>query len=228
MSFFIAIDGLDGSGKHTQTSLLCQWLREQGREVCALSFPCYGKKSAIPAEMYLNGELGGKPEDTNAFAASVLFSVDRYLSYRIDWKELADRKDAVIVSDRYSTANAVHQLSKMPRSEWESFLSWLWDFEFQKLGLPKPDLVLYLEMPPSVSRKLIVSRSEETGRKQDIHEMDFSHLEKSYAAALYAADALGWDTIHCAENGEPRSIPDIQEEIRAHVASALKNEDAIR
>ena len=222
MSFFVAIDGLDGSGKHTQTTLLCDWLREQGAEVRALSFPCYGEKSAIPAEMYLRGELGGKPEDTNAYAASVLFSVDRYLSYRTDWKRAADRTDTVIVSDRYSTANAVHQLSKMPKEEWESFLSWLWDFEFVKLGLPKPDLVLYLEMPPAVSRKLIRSRSEETGRKQDLHELDFSHLEKSYEAALYAADALGWDTVHCAEGGEPRSISSIQEEIRSHVLRALK------
>ncbi len=223
MSFFVAIDGLDGSGKHTQTTLLCEWLQELGKEVRALSFPCYGEKSAIPAEMYLRGELGGKPEDTNAFAASVLFSVDRYLSYRTDWKRQADREDTVIVSDRYSTANAVHQLSKIPKSEWASFLSWLWDFEFCKLALPKPDLVLYLEMPPSVSRKLIRSRTEETGRKQDIHETDGSHLEKSYEAALYAAEALGWTTVHCAENGEPRSISSIQEEIRSIVCTALKN-----
>ena len=221
MGRLITIDGLDASGKETQSALLCAALREQGYRVRELSFPMYGEKSAVPVELYLGGALGDNPDDTNAYAASTFFSVDRYISYRTDWsRDLAD-PDTVVVTNRYTTANAVHQLSKLPQAEWEGFLSWLWDFEFGKLGLPTPDCILYLEMRPDISRRLLASRSAATGRVQDIHEKSTDHLEKSYRAALYASDTLGWNRIRCFSGDDPRPIPDIHRDIMDVLAPYL-------
>ncbi len=213
MGLFITLDGLDASGKETQSALLCAALRDRGFRVRELSFPMYGEKSAVPVELYLGGALGDKPEDTNAYAASTFFSVDRYISYRTDWKRDIDDPDTIVISNRYTTANAVHQLSKLPRTQWENFLAWLWDFEFVKLGLPRPDLILYLEMRPDISMRLLDRRSGETGRKKDIHEKSADHLINSYEAALYASDTLGWNRIRCFDDDAPRPIADIHREI---------------
>ena len=223
MGKFITIDGLDGSGKGTQSDLLCAWLRAQGRPVRELSFPCYGQKSAAAVEMYLGGELGSRPEDTNAYAASSFFSIDRYLSFRTDWERDWRDPDTFIVSNRYTTANAVHQLSKLPREQWKDFLSWLWEFEFDRLGLPRPDVVLYLEMPPEISMRLVEHRSKETGQKKDIHELSREHLVKSYEAALYASETLGWTRVRCFDGVEPLPIGEIQETLRKILAPYLKN-----
>ena len=213
MGRLITIDGLDASGKETQSALLCAALRERGYRVRELSFPMYGEKSAVPVELYLGGALGDNPEDTNAYAASTFFSVDRYISYRTDWcRDLAD-PDTVIVTNRYTTANAVHQLAKLPEAEWDGFLSWLWDYEFDKLRLPRPDAVLYLELTPALSRRMIAARSAQTGRAQDIHEKDATHLDRSDEAALYASDRLAWNRIRCYEGDAMRSRQSIHDEI---------------
>jgi len=214
MGRFIVIDGLDGSGKETQTNLLAEHLRSCGKQVRILSFPCYESKSSLFVRMYLGGELGQSPDDTNAYAASSFFAADRYLSYRTDWqKDIAD-PDTVVIANRYTTANAVHQLAKLPEAEWDGFLSWLWDYEFGKLGIPAPDDILYLEMLPEISISLIRSRSAETGRVIDIHEADESFLHRSYKAAMYASDKLGWTRIRCYREGAPKTRAEIAEEIR--------------
>ena len=146
MSSFIAIDGLDGSGKATQSAILCSALENVGKRVRKLSFPMYDSKSSTFVKMYLSGELGKNAADTNAYAASSFFSMDRYISYASDWKADYLRDDTVIVADRYTSANAVHQLSKLDKSKWDAFLEWLTDFEYKKLTLPSPDLVIYLEV----------------------------------------------------------------------------------
>ena len=197
MSTFIAIDGLDGSGKETQSNLLVSKLKIDGYAVRSISFPMYDSESSALVRMYLEGKLGTRPSDTNAYAASTFFACDRYASFKSDWKQDYDKLDKVIVANRYTSANAVHQLSKMPREQWDAFLDWLWDFEFIKLGLPSPDLVLYLELPPELSMELVARRSAETGRVKDIHEMDEAYMRRSYEAALYAAEKLGWTTIKC-------------------------------
>ena len=163
----------------------------------SISFPMYESESSAPVRMYLEGKFGSRPSDTNAFAASTLFAVDRYASYKSDWKKDYDRLDNIIVANRYTSANAVHQLSKMPREQWEGFLDWLWDFEFIKLGLPVPDLVIYLELLPEMSMSLVNSRSDETGRRKDIHEKDEAFMRKSYEAAQFACERLGWTRIRC-------------------------------
>lgn len=213
MGKFIAIDGLDGSGKGTQSELLVKRLESEGKRVRVLSFPVYESDSSTFVRMYLEGKLGKKPSDTNAYAASMFFAADRYVSYKTDWKKDIDDPDTVVVANRYTTANAVHQLSKLPESEWEGFLAWLWDFEFGKLGLPAPDLVLYLELPPKLSLSLVKSRSDTTGQKMDIHELDTVYMDKCYEAALYSCKSLGWKQIKCYNGDEIRTREDIAEEI---------------
>lgn len=213
MGKFIAIDGLDGSGKGTQSEKLVNKLIAEGKKVRVLSFPIYESDSSIFVRMYLEGKLGDKPSDTNAYTASMFFATDRYISYATDWKRDICDPDTIVVANRYTTANAVHQLSKLPKEEWEGFLEWLWDFEFTKLGLPKPDLVLYLELPPRLSLSLVKSRSDTTGQKMDIHEKDTAYMDKCYEAALYSCKRLGWKQIKCYEGEKIRTREDIFAEI---------------
>lgn len=217
MGRFIVIDGLDGSGKETQSLILKKRLEDIGVRVRYISFPQYDSDSSLFVKKYLNGELGSRPEDTNAYAASSFFAADRYLSYRTDWKKDIDDPDTVVIANRYTTANAVHQLSKLPKEQWNGFLTWLWDYEFYKLGVPIPDDVIYLEMHPDISYRLIKSRSEKTGRSIDIHEADGSFLYKSYEAAIYASDRLNWTRICCYEGDTPLS----REEIADRIATEL-------
>lgn len=217
MGKFIAIDGLDGSGKGTQSEKLVDKLISEGKKVKILSFPMYESDSSLFVKMYLEGKLGNKPSDTNAYTASMFFACDRYISYATDWKKDIEDPDTYVVANRYTTANAVHQLSKLPEEEWETFLSWLWDFEFTKLGLPEPDLVLYLELPPSISLSLVKSRSDSTGQKMDIHEKDTDYMAKCYDAALYSCKKLGWARITCHKDGKIRTREDIFEEIYSKV-----------
>lgn len=214
MGKFVVLDGLDASGKETQTALLEQALCARGEKVRTLSYPRYGTVGAAGVELYLKGGLGAHPEDTGAYAASTLFAVDRYLSFRTEWE--ADYREAgtVILANRYTTANAVHQLSKLPREQWDAFLDWLWDFEYGKLGIPSPDCIFYLEMPPHLSRMLLARRAAQTGRVSDIHETDPGYLDRCYEAALYAADRLGWTVIRCYdEEGNLRTREQIHKEI---------------
>lgn len=217
MGKFIAIDGLDGSGKGTQSEILVERLKSEGKRVRVLSFPVYESDSSIFVKMYLEGKLGSKPSDTGAYAASMFFAADRYVSYKTDWKKDIEDKDTYVVANRYTTANAVHQLSKLPEDEWEDFLAWLWDFEFNKLGLPEPELVLYLELPPSLSLSLVKSRSDTTGQKMDIHELDTAYMNKCYDAALYSCEKLGWKQIKCYEGDKIRTREDIAEQIYKEV-----------
>ena len=214
MSKFIVIDGLDGSGKGTQSAILAENLKKEGKKVLLIDFPMYDSDSSLFVRKYLGGQLGSRPEDTNAYAASAFFAMDRYVSYRQDWGKALEDGETIVIANRYTSANAVHQLSKLPREGWDAFLLWLWDFEFDKLGIPRADTVIYLEMTPDISMKLVNLRSEATGRKKDIHELDKSHLEKSYAAAIYASEKLGWKRIKCYSDGEQLTIEEISKLVR--------------
>lgn len=213
MGKFIVIEGTDGSGKETQAKLLCDDLALSGKKVRYISFPCYESDSSFAVRKYLSGELGENPDDTNAYAASMFFATDRYISFVTDWKKDISDPETIVVANRYTTANAVHQLAKLPRYEWNEFIVWLRDFEFGKLALPRPDLVIYLDVPNDVSEKLIEARTKETGRGKDIHESDISFLRKSHDAAIFASSVLGWRTVRCAEKGVLRSRADIHSEI---------------
>jgi dTMP kinase len=218
MGKFIVIDGLDGSGKGTQTDILVEKLKSEGKRVRTLSYPVYENDSSMFVRMYLDGKFGKNPSDTNAFAASMFFACDRYISFKTDWLKDIEDPDTYVIANRYTSANAVHQLSKLPREEWDEFLKWLWDFEFSRLCLPVPDATIYLELPPVLSLSLVRSRSAETGRKMDIHELDTSYMEKCYDAALFSCKALGWKQIKCYEGDKIRTIDDISKQIYDEVS----------
>lgn len=195
------MEGLDGSGKNTQSEKLERYLKNKKIDVMRVSFPDYESRSSTLVKMYLDGELGASPDDTNAYAASAFFACDRYISYVTGWKKFLDREDTVVIANRYTTANAYHQLSKLPREEWDSFLEWLWDFEFKKLSLPTPDRVVLFSVLPEVSQRNIEKRCAEEHIKKDIHEADAAYLKKCYEAAYFAAKKLSWETVECTRDG---------------------------
>lgn len=221
MGKLIAIDGLDGSGKHTQCEMLLNTLKEQGRNVRLVSFPKYESESSSLVRMYLRGDFGKNPDDVNAYASSTFYAVDRYADYMMNWKDFYEEEDSIIIADRYTTANAVHQLAKLDHEYWEPFLSWLFDFEYIKMGIPKPDLVIFLEMKPEISQRLVKSRSEKTGQKRDIHEVDPDYINRCYNAAKYTADNHGWKRITCFKGKEPLSPEDIHEQVEKEVTYLL-------
>jgi dTMP kinase len=216
----ITLEGLDGSGKATQTELLCAELSRRGARPLHVSFPDYESESSAPVRMYLNGEFGKNPEDVNAYAASSFFAVDRYASYARRWR--GDyRNGALIVADRYTTSNLIYQLPKLPRGEWDTFSDWLLDFEYAKLGLPAPDLTVYLKMDPEVSQMLLDRRYHGDREKRDIHESNTAFLEACRASAAYAADRLGWRTVECVRDGAPRPAEEIGADILKIVMGEL-------
>ena len=216
----IVIEGLDGSGKATQAKLLAQHLASQGLPVREVTFPDYASDSSALIKMYLAGQFGSKPDDVNAYAASSFYAVDRYASFLRFW-----RKDylsgATIVADRYTTSNAVYQMEKTPREDWNKYLAWLQDYEYGKLQLPRPDLVLFLDMPTEISQRLLSGRYAGDERKKDLHESNVEFLTRCRRTALYAAEAMGWHTVSCSQEGAPRKIEDIQRDIREIVSQKL-------
>lgn len=184
MGKLIVIEGLDGCGKSTQLELLPQNLLKNGIESKSVSFPDYDSNSSALVKMYLGGEFGKKPSDVNAYAASLFYAVDRFASYKTNWGDYYNQ-NGVIVSGRYTTSNAVHQTSKMDESEWKGFLDWLYDLEYNKVGIPKPDKVIFLDMPIEVSQKLLSGRYKGDEAKKDIHESDTAYLDKCRKAAMF-------------------------------------------
>ncbi len=211
------IEGLDGSGKATQTARLIESLRGAGRDVTPLAFPCYDSDSSALVRMYLRGDFGAKPGDVNAYAASAFYAVDRYASYKKDWQS-AYEAGGVFVADRYATSNAVYQMCKLPRADWNAYLDWMCDFEYEKLGIPAPDTVLYLDMQPETSERLMRARYAGDESKKDIHEKDLQYQQISREAAHYCADKLGWRIIRCDAGGSLRAV----DEIAADIYNAVK------
>ena len=221
MGKLIVIEGLDGSGKSTQLSLLEKRLKEAGKDCRAVSFPDYESNSSALVKMYLNGEFGKNPDDVNPYAASAFYTVDRYASYQSVWGEYYNC-GGTVVSGRYTTSNAVHQTSKLPENEWKAFLDWLYDFEYNRIGIPKPDKVIFLDMPVEVSQGLLDKRYSADGGKKDIHESDTDYLDKCRKAAPFTADFSGWERISCAENGKLRGIKEISDDILNSVLELYK------
>lgn len=218
----IVIDGLDGSGKATQSEILYKKLKEKGEKVIKVSFPNYSGKGSTLVKMYLQGELSSNAEEVNAYASSTFFAADRYTSFMQDWKK-EYKNGAYVILDRYTTSNAVHQTSKLPKGEWDEFLDWLFDYEYNKLCIPKPALVIYLDMKPEVSQKLLSKRYNGDESKKDIHEKDVNYIKSCRDAALYVANKYNWKTISCDENGKPLTIEEISKKIDECVKCEITN-----
>ena len=221
----IVLEGTDGSGKETQTKRLCETLTQYGYKLRQLSFPCYGTTAAGPLEMYLRGDFGKHAAEVSPYAASMFYATDRFASYKTGWGKFYE-DGGLSISDRYTTSNAVHQGSKLPSSERGAFLDWLYDFEYQKIGLPAPDLVIYLDVPAEVSAKLAAMRKGKAGVQHDIHETDTEYLAACRDAALDIAMHSGWTTINCTSGMALRSIEDIHEAVLAAVRPVLLKQTA--
>ena len=222
MGKLIVIEGTDGSGKSTQFRLLTKRLDDEKRSFQKLVFPQYSEPSSALIRMYLGGEFGTKPSDVNAYAASAFFAVDRYASYKKVWGQWYEN-GGLILSDRYTTSNAVHQASKEPEETRAEFMKWLYEFEYDRLGLPRPDLTIYLDVPTDFTEKLLRHREADTDTKADIHEQDMEYLATCRRIGKAAASFYGWTVIECVRDGAMRSIEDIHEEIYRHVAACLED-----
>lgn len=221
MGKLIVIEGTDGSGKSTQFRMMSQHLAQDNIPFKHLVFPRYQEESSALIRMYLGGQFGKKPTDVNAYAASAFYAVDRFASYKMDWGQWYE-DGGVVLSDRYTTSNAVHQASKVPEAEREAYLGWLYDFEYAKMGLPKPDLVIYLDVPTDFTEKLMRKREADTNTKADIHEQDMQYLATCRQTGRAAAEYYGWTVISCVKDGAMRSIEDIHEEIYRYVTKCLE------
>lgn len=215
MGKIMVIDGLDGCGKSTQLDLLNKALETEGIRYRQISFPDYSQPSSALVKMYLGGELGGSPAEVNAYAASSFYAVDRYASYKCFWRD-DYKNDVPIIAARYTTSNAIHQMTKCPENEWDTYLEWLEHYEYDLLGLPRPDKVIFLDMPLEVSQKLLEKRYDGDCGKKDIHERDTTYLVNCRKAALFAAQKLGWIVVPCSKDGEPLPMQEIHQCLLEH------------
>lgn len=216
----LVIEGLDGSGKATQTQKLMERLESLGKDAVKVSFPNYEDDSSALVKMYLRGDLG-QAEEVNAYAASLFYTVDRYATFRKSYERFW-KQGHCIVADRYTTSNMFHQCTKEPKENWDSYLSWLEDLEYEKVGLPRPTRVIYLDVEPAVSKTLLSKRYEGDEGKKDIHEANFNYLLRCRESALYAAEKFGWTVICCSSGEGIRSVEDIHEEIWQSVRDCLE------
>ena len=211
MRKFIVIDGLDGSGKTTQFEIIKNILNKN-HNLTAISFPDYNKPSSALVRMYLSGQIATNAKEINAYAASSFYAVDRYASYKLYW-EKDYLNNNIILASRYVSSNAIHQMSKLPENQWDNYLSWLDDYEHNKLGLPRPDCVIFLDMPIEVSQKLMTSRYDGNESKKDIHESNIAYLQTCRKTALYAAAKNNWYIVNCSDGKNAYDIHSITEQI---------------
>ncbi len=208
----VVIEGLDGSGKSTQFEIVDKLLLNKNIPHKSISFPDYDNPSSALVKMYLSGEFSKNAADVNAYAASSFYAVDRYASFKLFWEKAYNSGDLILAS-RYVTSNAIYQMVKCEKSEWDNYLKWLFEYEYDKLGLPRPDSVIFLDMPISVSQKLLSSRYDGDENKKDIHEINVDFLERCREAALYTAEKFNWNIIKCSDGENPLPLEIITDKI---------------
>ena len=216
MGKLFAIEGTDGSGKQTQFKKLCERLTEEGINFRTVSFPNYDSESSSLVKMYLSGKFGENAKDVSPYIASTFYAADRYATFKTEGLEEYYNNGGIILADRYTTANMVHQSGKIKdKDEREKFLDWLWDFEFNLYKLPIPTKAFFLNMPPEYSIKLMENRKNKftNEEKKDIHEKDKNHIVDSYNAACELVEKYNWYEVKCVKDDILRTIDDIHEEI---------------
>ena len=224
MGRLIAIDGVDSSGKQTHTEMLYQRLKNDGYKVKRISFPAYESPSSSLVKMYLSGDFGKNPEDVSAYVASSFFAADRFASFRMDWKQDYENYDTIIIADRYTSSNMIHQASKIDdKDEKDKFLSWLCELEFDIYKIPKPDITLFLDMPTEYAQVLMKERENKFNpdEEKDIHERNSEYLKKSYENACHIADRFGWEHIMCVSDNKIRTLDEINDELYQKVCGIL-------
>lgn len=221
MGKLIVFEGTDGSGKSTQFALLTKRLESMQIKFKTMEFPQYSQPSSALIRMYLGGEFGTRPSDVNAYAASTFYAVDRYASYRKVWRKYYE-EGYLMLSDRYTTSNAVHQASKEPEEKREDFFRWLYEFEYRHMELPAPDLVIYLDVPTELTGQMMRKREQATNTHADIHEQNMDYLRICRNTGLQAAKFYNWNIIRCARDGKMCPIDDIHNEIFALVRKCLE------
>lgn len=212
MKKLIIIEGLDGSGKSTQVALLEDYFKNKNVNYKKIKLPDYENPSSTLVKMYLGGEFGKSADDVNAYAAGAFYAVDRFASYKLNWGKDYEN-GTLILADRYATSNSIYQMGKMPENKWDSYLDWSADFEYNKIGIPKPDVVIYLDMPIEISQKLMTSRYSGDEGKKDVHEVDVEFLKKCRESALYTAKKQDWKVVECSNGKNPLPIEEIHKKI---------------
>lgn len=219
MGKLIIMEGLDGSGKSTQTALLEEYLKKSNVDFKKIKLPDYDSPSSTLVNMYLAGEFSKNADDVNAYAAGAFYAVDRFASYKLNWGKDYEN-GTLILADRYATSNSIYQMEKIDEAKWDEYLDWSADFEYNKIGIPKPDVVIFLDMPVEISQKLMTSRYNGDEGKKDVHEADVEFLKKCRKSALYAANKQGWKVIPCSDGENPLTI----EEIHNNIVNVIKEE----
>lgn len=220
MAKLIIIEGLDGCGKSTQTALIEEYLKKENVAFKKIKLPDYDSPSSTLVKMYLGGEFGRDADSVNAYAAGAFYAVDRFASYKLGWKK--DYEDGtLILADRYATSNSIYQMEKLEPSQWDEYLDWSADFEYNKIGIPKPDLVIYLDMPVEISQRLMTSRYDGDENKKDVHEANVAFLNRCRASALYAAEKQGWVVINCSDGVNPLPVEEIHNKIVQYVKEEI-------
>lgn len=221
MGKLIIIEGLDGCGKSTQTALLEKYFEDNSVKFKKIKLPDYDSKSSTLVKMYLGGEFGKNADDVNAYAAGAFYAVDRFASYKLDWGK--DYENGILIlADRYATSNSIYQMEKIDENKWDEYLDWSADFEYNKIGIPKPDLVIFLDMPVDVSQKLMTSRYNGDEGKKDVHEANVDFLNNCRKSALYTAKKQGWAVVPCSDGVNPLPIEEIHNTILDFVKKELK------
>jgi len=207
----INIEGTDGCGKKTQTELLYKHLSSIGKKCLLISFPNYESPSSALVKMFLGGEFGNDANVIDAYQASAFYAVDRVATMaKINVKDYD-----YIIFDRYVPSNMIHQSARVKdKNELEEFLTWIDEFEFGKMRLPRPDKIIFLDMPVEVSLELANARKDlKNGQTHDIFEEDKNHMFRAYENAKYVAEKFGWERIDCVEDGKLKSIEKIHQDI---------------
>ena len=224
MGKLFVIDGTDASGKQTQLQKLKEKLDKEKIEYKSVSFPNYDSQSSSLVKIYLNGELAEDPKEISPYIASTFYAADRYITFKKDYEEYY-KNGGIILADRYTTSNMVHQAGKIKDDEErKKFLEWLWDFEFNIYGLPIPTQVFFLNMPTEYAMKLMEKRKNKITNedKKDIHERSKEHLKDAYVEACKLAKKYNWYEVKCVKDNEIRSIEDIHEEIYNEIKKYIK------
>lgn len=209
MGRLIVIEGAcDGIGKTTQFKLMQDKLVQEGNKVISHHFPSYNEYQGKPVENYLKGEFG-LPQELSPYFVNSLYATDRAVTWHSELKEKYDAGYTVLL-DRYTTSSIIYQAALIEdESEKKKFMDFVTDYEYNKIGIPKPDSVIFLYAPFELATRIRMERKENDGVANDVHEKDLEFMKKVYDSAMFAADYLKWDKIKCDFNDQMKSIDEI-------------------